>query len=371
MGHVRVISAFSFVLAVTGCANFNSIYRPFDLSQGSGALIDIKQRAIIVGNGPRGDDGTTKNVVVCAEPPPDALSAYAASLSASGDLLGKGSAEGAASLLEGAAFIGLRTTSTQLLQYSLYRNCEDYLNGAIEREYYDIRVRRSQKLMVALLGIEQLTGAVRAFAATVSTDGKAEAARSLKSLREESDQIDREIKKLNDQKSALGTADANKNEVAKIDEALASRNKDRDAIAAAMASARGLLTQGTATAAIVQPTTSSPVSDPRIASTASAVKDIVLRVLDMDDLGALCVAYFIRQGTPSSSEPNHSLRNECKDYLKAAVERVKQPNVNLSGQPSATVAKIGSHSRDASDGLAKELQLWDMTRGRDARKPNS
>ena len=38
------LSVLFFYLA--GCGNFNSVYRDFDVDDGSGAMVDIKQRAV-------------------------------------------------------------------------------------------------------------------------------------------------------------------------------------------------------------------------------------------------------------------------------------------------------------------------------------
>ncbi|HET7730610.1 MAG TPA: hypothetical protein VFK48_11315, partial [Usitatibacter sp.] len=147
-----------------GCANLNSVYRPLDTGEGRGALIDIKQRAIIAAK-PATPGG--KNVV-CAEPSPDALSAYAAQIAAEASVPDKAAAQLAASFQEGSSFVGLRTQSIQLLRDALYRLCEGYANGALNELQYDILMRRYQKYMVALLGIEQLAGVVRSPAVTIS-----------------------------------------------------------------------------------------------------------------------------------------------------------------------------------------------------------
>ena len=59
------------------CANLNSIYRDFSVHDGNGALIDIKQRAILADSRTEtGKEGQQfQHTIVCAEPSPDALSA--------------------------------------------------------------------------------------------------------------------------------------------------------------------------------------------------------------------------------------------------------------------------------------------------------
>jgi hypothetical protein len=74
-------------------------------------------------------------------------------------------AEGGVS--ESAANIGLRTQSIQILRDGFYRLCEAYMNGLSE-EQYTIMLRRYQTNMVALLAIEQLTGAVKGGDAVIS-----------------------------------------------------------------------------------------------------------------------------------------------------------------------------------------------------------
>ncbi len=74
-------------------------------------------------------------------------------------------AEGGVS--EAAANIGLRTQTIQTLRDGFYRVCEAYMNGLSE-EQYSIMLRRFQTNMIALLAIEQLTGAVKGGDAVVS-----------------------------------------------------------------------------------------------------------------------------------------------------------------------------------------------------------
>jgi hypothetical protein len=56
-----------------------SVYRDFNVNYGTGTMVDIKQRSIVV------KKKTTENgqdVIVCDEPSPDALAVYAAELTA-------------------------------------------------------------------------------------------------------------------------------------------------------------------------------------------------------------------------------------------------------------------------------------------------
>lgn len=127
----------------------------------AGVFIDAEQRAVLSNRRPDKDLR-----VVCAEPAPDALSAIAAQAGVSvSDISNAVSAEGGVS--EAAANIGLRTQTIQTLRDGFYRVCEAYMNGLSE-EQYSIMLRRFQTNMIALLAIEQLTGAVRGGDAVVS-----------------------------------------------------------------------------------------------------------------------------------------------------------------------------------------------------------
>lgn len=140
-----------------------------------GIFVDAEQRAILSAVRPTVTTTTfdyrsgaartsyveerTGNRVVCAEPAPDALSAIAAQSGVSVSQLNDAvSVEGA--LSEVAANIGVRTQTIQTLRDGFYRVCEAYMNG-LSDEQYAIMLRRFQTNMIALLAIEQLTGAVR------------------------------------------------------------------------------------------------------------------------------------------------------------------------------------------------------------------
>jgi hypothetical protein len=152
-------------VVLAGCANFDSIYRTIDVN-GKAVSIDAKQRAVFSAD-------ATKKAVICAEPSPDALSAYGASLSGTFAKSSTEQAQLAAALAEQSASIGLRTQSIQLMRDAMYRACEGYLSGGIsEGEFYSLQ-RRFQNLTLGLLAIEQLTGAVKAEQVALSTSAGA------------------------------------------------------------------------------------------------------------------------------------------------------------------------------------------------------
>lgn len=186
---MRSLLVLAIVVTMSGCSIITerkTVTRPFDPSTGRGRLIDAKQRAIISlkrdvissDGQPMIDDSGRRvtDVVVCAEPSPDALQATAAALGgqASGKLL-DGLLNVSGSTAESAASIGLRTQTIQLLRDAYFRLCEGYLNDGIDAIAYDILQRRFQSQIVALLAVEQLTGAVKAQQVAVTTSAASDA----------------------------------------------------------------------------------------------------------------------------------------------------------------------------------------------------
>lgn len=144
------------VLGLAACANLNTISRTtlLEMDDGSGKAVhlDVQQRLLIVNN-----DG-----IFCAEPSPDALAAYAASLGLGASAPGTGAASAAGGQQSSAASIGLRTQSITLMRDALYRMCEAYANQALGPAQIATLLGRSQDLTAVILAVEQLTGAVAA-----------------------------------------------------------------------------------------------------------------------------------------------------------------------------------------------------------------
>ncbi len=115
---------------------------------------------------------------LCAEPSPDAIQAYAASLGASILTPNKFSADVAAALSGSTAGIGLRTQAITLMRDSLYRICEAYYNGALNPSDVVQMLQRSQDLTLGVLAIEQLTGTVAASQPMLTPGASASAARN-------------------------------------------------------------------------------------------------------------------------------------------------------------------------------------------------
>jgi len=151
---------------VAGCHS-----QTFDVSRGESWLVEAKHRAILSVERPVfGSEGQpvlnergrpVTSVSVCAEPSPDALQSTALALGA--DL----SAEALNALFKASymrsetqEYVGLRTQTIQLLRDAYFRLCEAFMNDGIDAIAYDVLQRRFQSQIVALLAVEQLTGAV-------------------------------------------------------------------------------------------------------------------------------------------------------------------------------------------------------------------
>ena len=94
-------------LAISGCSKLTSIDRATTTSVNKAIHLDAKQRVVM---------SKDQGKILCAEPSPDALSAFASCLSGSASATGQGAASLAFALSEGAGSIGLRTQTITLLR---------------------------------------------------------------------------------------------------------------------------------------------------------------------------------------------------------------------------------------------------------------
>ncbi len=155
LNRVFVLTLTGIVLA--GCGNLQRQSRTFDTQGSHGITIDASQRAIYTVS--KKFPGGVGWQAFCAEPSPDALSALASSFGLDASVASK--AIGLAiNNQDSTASIGLRTQTIQLLRDAMYRLCEGYASGALDRTGFTRLQRRYQHIMLSLLAIEQLTGPV-------------------------------------------------------------------------------------------------------------------------------------------------------------------------------------------------------------------
>ena len=137
---------------LSSCANLQTVGRTTPIANGTAIHLDAQQRLVVA-----------SATGYCAEPSPDALSAYVASLGFGAR--GTQEREGASfleALESNTGSIGLRTQSITLMRDALYRMCEASNNGHLSDLEVAAFLRRSQDLTAVVLAIEQLTGAVAA-----------------------------------------------------------------------------------------------------------------------------------------------------------------------------------------------------------------
>jgi len=324
-------------IACTGCANWNSIYRQIDLSRGQTPLIDVRQRAILVVpersvteetvDGGKRTQRRTMRIRVCAEPSPDAMASFAYELAAKATAKG-GTGELAAAMQDSAAFVGLRTQSIQLLRDFGYRLCEGYMSGAISSEQYDLLMRRFQKNTVALLAIEQLTGAVKAPPVVLTSQGAAEVTKSILEMRDQREKINDQITELKKEEESAKKADANADTTA-IAEKIKRLTEDRDFIDKNIAGGKGALAGGKTDVKLDMSSVPAQRSDQHIASVAATVASIVNNIVLSDDSIQLCLSAMSSPARTGTTNSDTSFRDWC---FKEMTNRTATTAANLAVQ---------------------------------------
>jgi hypothetical protein len=162
-----LLAGLGVAVLLSACANQNSIFRKnlIDARSPTILTVDAKQRHLIVA--PDRNEANLGNYYwrTCAEASPDVFSAL--STSAAADLgFGRSGtqtdaqAKAALAIAEAAGTIE-RTQTINLLRESMYRTCERYLSGAIDKTAFAVQAGRDWRAMIAILAIEQLTRVAR------------------------------------------------------------------------------------------------------------------------------------------------------------------------------------------------------------------
>jgi hypothetical protein len=360
-------------LMASGCGWWNTAFRNFNVDDGSGAMIDIKQRAILVSKDTKksGEGATatsTTKTIVCAEPSPDAMSAYAAEVAGKVNAYGKVNAELAGAFQESAAFVGLRTQSIQLLRDALYRACEGYMSGALDGDGYDLLMRRYQKFMVALLGIEQLTGAIKAPPVVINTQSRAEAGKDLPELVQQKAKAKQELEeaqaekikeeialtaeeKKDADKQNAGKITAHKDKIKELTDSIQEKEKNLKVVTEGLEGSRSTVATGSATGMVYTVGASVPATNAPAAHVASAVEKIVLEILKMDDMGQLCWGR-LKVQTPSETDP---VSKACTQFLTNAAEAGKL-EIQLATMQAATLSKKSMLTLEEIESVEKPLR---------------
>lgn len=396
---IRIVFTCAMVMGLMACsANHNSIYRNFDVEKGQSAMVDIRQRAVLVAPYEKksldehNKPVTEKGAFVCAEPSPDAMAALAYELAVKGDVAKKGNVEISHAMNDSAAFTGLRTQSIQLLRDFGYRLCESRMSGAITDAQYDLLMRRFQKNTVALLAIEQLTGALKVPPVALTSSGKAEAAKALGEQRAEREKIGDHLADLEKEKATLETdmsaikteketkeakkklLDTDKNADTKALDAdikalgekfkeLDDKHKAADAKATrlkgdlkvvddAIANMKGVIAEGRTDVTIKTDVVSGQRSDEHIQKVADVVKEIVNNIVLSDDDEQICLSFLQSEQAHLSSD----FGRLCVAMLENRENDNKQYVIGLVKSIDVIQKEIDSASASQIPALRKELQ---------------
>lgn len=169
----------SAILALSGCANSNSIWRDKVLLRDKEgvavASMDARQRTLIASRDDHRLEGSA--LQYCAEQAPDIFAVLASSMRGDGELTlttaqRTASANLAAAMSESASTIS-RTQSLNLITQLLYRTCEAGLNGRVSNVEMVGLLRQSQRLVTSMMAIEQLTSLGRPQQSATLTAGLA------------------------------------------------------------------------------------------------------------------------------------------------------------------------------------------------------
>lgn len=376
-------------LGVSGCAELTHLTRERDLKPAEGSFrvnyIDAKQRAVVAGATPTKKTTyryktpapdpkgaapkpseliettveVTNGARFCAEPSPDALSALAASGSLGLSQADKVQLSAALGLSEGASSIGLRTQSIQLMRDAMYRVCEGYLSGALSEGAYETLNRRFQSSMVAILAIEQLTGAVRARQVVLggsTSVGAAEAALKATSLAQDAktavdntqkaldaakekqataDTAQKTAQKAVDdaganvteaQKTALTTANTNlateKKTVADLEKKLADNKAAYDKVEQARIAAVTTPVTTSASGSFEQVSAAQNLDAASIAAVSKSVEGIVSQTLGLQFSNELCTTLLVAQAYGRLPNESAMALTNCQTLLDSTIKRL-------------------------------------------------
>lgn len=380
-------------ISASSCADLTHFNEKRTLAPESGSatmvFIDAKQRGVLAVPGktetnttttqtvstPASADGKTPATVqthekavtvsgsvlrLCAEPSPDALSAFAASGSANASVKDKVDFAAAFGISEAAGSMGLRTQSIQLMRDAMYRICEGAASGLISSNQFETLQRRFQSSMVAILAIEQLTGAVRGPNVLLAGNANVTGAQALADLSANAAKARKKVTDLSafaktkkdatekaeaDLSTFLGgrtpdkITDANEKvslntKTKAVDDAKADQKKADDEVtdakdelgyfeAALSAIRTGDISTSSSAAGAVPPL--SPQSTQQVAE---AVEHIVQQTLELGFLRETCATMFIasidgRTTFSPTDTPKDSLALRCSEYFAETVNLVK------------------------------------------------
>ncbi|MEM9618655.1 MAG: hypothetical protein AAF936_11900 [Pseudomonadota bacterium] len=299
-------------------------------------------------------------VAMCAEPSPDALSALSASTSLAAEVFGQGKGQLQAAIAESAGSIGLRTQSIQLMRDAMYRLCEGSMNAALGNAAFETLHRRFQNSMVAILAIEQLTGAVRPPTVTLGSSASTGAAENVAELTEktilarnaatsaktEAENADKAVKAATEKRDGL------KADQAKLEGEVA-------AIAAAMKAPDPVPTPAPAAGATPTPAPATPAPKKPTQAELQAQLDAKNKELKekKDEVEAADEALTKAEGEAKTKTANAEDTAKTLEYMEEAVEAARFGRTTASAQAYAeNLSFTNTINKDTAQSVATAVE---------------
>ena len=341
----------------SGCAALTSVWWSTSLpggkdTEGKVVHLDAKQRVVL-----------SKAGFACAEPSPDALSAFASSMGLGIALPNQASASFAQALQESSASIGLRTQSITLMRDALYRICEGSYNGTLNQPQVMTLLARTQDLTLGVLAVEQLTGVVAAQQVALGGSASASASAALSTNQQLLEQARKnETEKANELSSKKAEVTKKKEDIAGIDTEIVRLTTERNKLpqndpnrptydaqiatetrkkAAAEAELDNLKQQETSAA--------------KSAEDATKARDAIERNFAV----ALTQAHAAASGFGQFGGPNPSivkLNDESTQHIAKAVEGIVTAIIHRSHAEEACLALVSSGYREQKAELDLKIQ---------------
>ena len=392
---IAIAASMLIATVLTGCANLQTVERTTPIEDDTAIHLDAQQRLVLFTrkkftreNNTDEQKKTDKEkyytkYTYCAEPSPDAMSSYAASLALGLSGPSQSDAFLVNALQSPTGNIGLRTQSITLMRDALYRMCEAYNNGGLDEGQVNELFRRSQNLTAVVLAVEQLTGAVSPNSILLTPNVRASASLLLnqqlldqakyrvQNLQKGVTAAENELKKIpNSAQAGEETTKKAENNLKYAKERLKDAIEVRDAI---QASRNAALTNATAETAETQSSEqfSIPGQHHLNAETAkeiaTAVKDMVTNVINENDAFALCLSGKNHKDCKAIFESHvkikelHEQTDKLREQIKASVDQTKK-----LGEQAEKLVEQTKASDDQTKELSKQAdRLRDQTKASD------
>lgn len=334
-------------LLAASCANMNTAFREFDVEENQSIAIDAKQRVVLSVERAPSVSNPTGSTVVCAEPSPDALSAFGAQVTGGIRQSNKAVADIAATYAETSSSIGVRTQTIQLLRDSMYRICEGYLSEALDNVEFARLHRAYQNNMLALLAVEQLTGVVSPANVELSSVSSAQRLSDFQTLLDAQRTRVTELQaELDQAKSESGSSSAD--EIAALEQSVADATEN----VAFLEEVRTEILQGSFVRASAQSEGGGQrtmgYSDAAVKYIADAVQAIVREAVNKDYTEAECLRILTKADAYATYYTQQDVVDFCINKLSESAVAASEIRTDLPGILSANSEFVTTDEIDAT-----------------------